>query len=176
MKYYILPLAILLSIVACKNNTDENSDIVELDTFEFKYDMNERINDIRLMNQHTLIKQEGNTFSRIGNENSYSFGIEFDGSKLNNTSKTPYIFATLRKDSINTKTALVATCLLKDSVIYWEAIDIDSNFISSPKEWTGFNYNGFNLPEDLSNEAKVSFFFWSIDSTNLDVDNFEVKF
>ena len=62
-KYILLPLLASLIIMSCGD--DANSSELELDTFEFKYDMDNSLNDIKLMNVNTLIKEDNNTFSRI---------------------------------------------------------------------------------------------------------------
>jgi hypothetical protein len=175
MKKYIVIIILAALIVSCGGKTEV---VKEPKSFSFSNDFDGLINEIHLINTHTLIKSEenNNTYSSINQDKEYSFGVEFSSNLITDFYGIPTtVSARIRKEEINSDASLVFSCAKGEEVIVWESIKIDSNYVNDTNQWVNFSYSGFTVPESTPENTSVKFYFWTLDGKRVDIDDFKFE-
>lgn len=174
MKHYILIYVVAALIFSCGEPYSEEEE--ELKSFAFSYDLDKKVNNIELINLHTLIKEGDNTFSRINETNAHGFGIQFSTELISELlGNYASISARIRKSDIHSNLSLVVSSDDANGNLFWKDIKIDSTYTLEDNQWVNFNYSGFNIPEELKDDSVMKIYFWSIDGKQVDIDDFKFE-
>lgn len=169
MKKILFLVALSITLGACVPSEDNKTKVDETPTvFKFS-DLN------HFMNFHTIMtdqKISSKIMSKVDTVNQYSFGLVsqirqlYHGKASGVSVKTKYYFPKLGDASV------VCTISRKDSVLYWEAMQLNSK--NALKKWAEVE-KIFDFKKTYSGEETLSVYVWSPKGNTMYIEELAIK-